>query len=817
VPKVIDFGIAKATDGQQLTDKTIFTAPEMWIGTPAYMSPEQAALASAEVDTRTDIYSLGVLLYELLTGTTPFETRELLKAGIDEVRRVIREEEPVRPSTRLTTMTAADLVRVSKHHGTEAPKLVREMRGDLDWIVMKALEKDRSRRYETANDLALDVKRFLENEPVLARPPSRLYRFQKTVQRNKLLFASVSVIAVLLISSLIILSTLLARERQARHQSQLVTPLLEQILNGVGASVSRGEDIKIKLQVILDDATKRVRTELRDQPAVEAHLCSLIAMLYVDIGKYDQATNMAYIALANLEKLHVRNSAEAAALLYNLGYSLWKKGDLPNAEKAHREALSIRQRLFGTNHADVAASLCGLGSVYDNQWRQKEAEPLLRQALEIRRRLFPGNNLEVAESLQSLALLFQSEGRWPEAEATAREFLEMCRRIPGREDRVAAALEDLAVAAGFNGKRDVQEAASKEAFAIKRQMLPEGHPYVVKSISNLGEILRLQGNLTEAHAVLKTAISIQRKLLGDDYPDTVSSLGAFGQVLEREGNLADAEVIYREALASWRRSGDHNPQSLWGWGRLCHVLATQRKFREAEQLLAEVLTPAFVTNRACLDLLGRRLNLMGRQGRWKEAAADAVTLMQLQPTDHYSSYHVAALLVSTHNRPDYEQLCHRIPAAFAETQNPYIAARIADGCLLLPDSGADLPSVDKLATKAVTLGTADGGMGHFQAIKSLSEYRAGRFPEAVEWAEKALKSPEVFARAKGCAVLAMAQWQLGLKDAAQATLKQGNILAPAISPAHADTVDLGGGWLSWLVARIPLDEATALVTEGSTP
>jgi len=140
-PKVIDFGIAKSITGQQLTDKTIFTAYEMLIGTPAYMSPEQAALAITDVDTRTDIYSLGVLLYELLTGTTPFETRELLKAGLDEVRRVIREEEPVRPSTRLTTMTAADLVGVSKHHGTEAPKLIREMRGELDWIVMKALEK----------------------------------------------------------------------------------------------------------------------------------------------------------------------------------------------------------------------------------------------------------------------------------------------------------------------------------------------------------------------------------------------------------------------------------------------------------------------------------------------------------------------------------------------------------------------------------------------------------------------------------------------------------------------------------------------------
>src|SRR5258708_5736833 len=656
MPMVIDFGVAKATTNQRLTDKTVFTAFEMLIGTPAYMSPEQATLSSVDVDTRTDIYSLGVLLYELLTSSTPFETEELLKAGLDEIRRVIREQEPLRPSTRLSKMAEADLTTIAQQRRCEPPRLIHSIRGDLDWIAMRALEKDRTRRYETANDLAMDVKRFLENEPVSARPPSKLYQFQKSVQRNRLLFAGVSVIAVLLISSLIILSALLTRERQARRQSQLVTPLLEDMLKGVGVSVAWGADIRIKLQDILDRATKRVRTELRDQPAVEAHLCGLIANLYLDIGKYDEAEKLDRISLTNEWKMYGRNSAEAAATLYDLGTTLWKKGDLGNAEKAHREALSIRQRLFGTNHADVAASLCGLGSVYDNQWRQTEAKPLLLQALEIRRQLFPGNNLEVAESLQSLALLCQSEGRWPEAEATAREFLEMCRHIPGREDRVAAALEDLAVAAGFNGKRDVQEAAHKEAFAIKRQMLPEGHPYVVKSISNLGEILRLQGNLTEAHAVLKTAISIQRKLLGDDYPDTVSSLGSFGQVLESEGNLADAEVIYREALASWRRSDDHNPQSLWGWGRLCHVLVAQRKYREAEQLLAEVLTPAFVTNRACSDLLRRRLDLMGRQGRWKEAAADAETLMQYEPKDYYWFYTVAALLVMTHDLPAYKQL-----------------------------------------------------------------------------------------------------------------------------------------------------------------
>jgi len=201
---------------------------------------------------------------------------------------------------------------------------------------------------------------------------------------------------------------------------------------------------------------------------------------------------------------------------------------------------------------------------------------------------------------------------------------------------------------------------------------------------------------------------------------------------------------------------------------------------------------------------------MGRQGRWVEALADSTTLKQYQPTEYYWSYNVAALLVMTHDRPAYEQLCQRIPAAFAETTNPYIAQRIAEGCLLLPNSGADQRLVQQLATRAVTLGSGDGsGIGYFQACKALSEYREGSFPGAMEWAEKALKSSEVFARAKACAVLAMAQWRLGLKDAARATLGEGNKLAQDISSNQ--TVDLGDGWINWLVARILLVEASDLV------
>src|ERR1051325_10999003 len=197
LPVIIAFGIAKATTNQQLTDKTLLPAFEMLIETPAYMSPEQAALSSVDVDTRTDVYSLGVLLYELLTGSVPFDTRELLKSGLDEIRRVIREQEPVRPSTRLSKLTDGDLATVAQHRTSEPPALIRTVRGDLDWIAMKALEKDRTRRYETANGLALDIQRFLTDETVSARPPSKLYRFKKVAQRNKLLFAAVGAIALL--------------------------------------------------------------------------------------------------------------------------------------------------------------------------------------------------------------------------------------------------------------------------------------------------------------------------------------------------------------------------------------------------------------------------------------------------------------------------------------------------------------------------------------------------------------------------------------------------------------------------------------------
>jgi serine/threonine protein kinase/tetratricopeptide (TPR) repeat protein len=915
LPVVIDFGIAKPTTNQRLTDKTLFTAFEMFIGTPAYISPEQAALTNVDVDTRTDIYSLGVLLYELLTGSRPFDATDLLKEGIDAVRKVIREQEPLRPSTCLSKLNRADLTTVAQRRKSEAPRLIRMICGDLDWIVMKALEKDRARRYETANGLAIDVKRFLDHEAVLARPPSKFYRFRKIVQRNKLLFVGIGIIATLLVASLVAVTALLANERRARREaevasqkaqteatrSQQVTSFLKEMLQGVGPSVALGRDT-VMLREILDRTAERVGVQMTNQPAVEGELDTLLGRLYRQVGDFDRADGLVRAGLAIRQKRFGSESLEAAASLNELGLALVSRAKLSEAEAVDAKALDIRRRLLGIEDADTATSMNDLGAVYREEGKLAEAEALAREALRIRRKLFGEEHRDVADSLRNLCIILGAQGKWFESEATARDVLSMRQKLLGPEHpEIASALGDLAWAASGLGKLDEALALNQQALALRLKLLPETHPDIALSLYAVGDRMRQRGDLNDAQSILRATLAIQRKLLGADDPAALSTLLSLALTLEAEGKWDEAETLHREAVNSWRkgagnedprtlyamrnlaialenqhkwseaenvhrealalwrkRRGEDDPQTIYtlyrvgvtleGAGKwpeaeavyreclalwrkrgesetavaleelagLVRLLNLQKKFAESENILNLTLTPAFVQQASSVSVLELRVDLLGRQGRWQEAATAGAALIELQPKEHYNFHRMAPLLVFTKDHAGYVRLCQEALTKFADTANPYIAERIADDCLLLPDSGADLRLVDNLATRAVTLGKNEGAISYFLGCKALSEYRQKRSAEAVEWAEKSVKAGDPLARAKGFAVLAMARWQLGERDAARIAFAQGDELAPNHAPEALRT-DLGDTWVAWLFARIQLDEASLLILSGPSP
>ncbi len=821
LPVVIDFGIAKATTNQRLTDKTLFTAFEMLIGTPAYMSPEQAAFAQVDVDTRSDIYSLGVLLYELLTGSTPFDAGRLLEAGLDEVRRVIREQEPARPSTRLSTMAADDLTTVARHRRSEPPLLIRSVRGDLDWIVMKALEKDRTRRYETANGLALDVQRFLAQETVLARPPSRLYRLQKAFLRNQLLFSAIGIIAVLLIASLVVVGVAWTKEREALRKSQRdelksrqVTQFLKSMLEGVGPSVARGRDTAM-LREILDKTSEQLGRQMGEHPAMEAEMRSLIARLHVEVGNYEGAEAMAQAALALWRSTTGSESAETASALQDLGMALWKLRKLAEAETAYREALAIRQRLHGNQHADVAATLNQLGAVYRRQQRLAEAESLTRQGLAIRRQQFGNEHLDVADSLRNLGIVLRDRGMQAEAEAAVREMLAIRRRLlDGDHPLVASALADLAWVLG--GESEEAAALETEAFGIQHQVLGDRHPEVAKSIYIQGERLRRRGNLGESHAVLNAALSIQRQLLGNDHPDVVATLQGLGATLEQDGQWSGAEAAYREVVSSRRRqAGEESTPPLDVVEGLVRVLVAQAKHAEAETVLNEALSPALIRQRSSTGLLVLKVDLLGRLGRWREAVDHASRLIEYQPQEHYRFHTLASLLAAVGDRSAYQRLCHQILARFVDTTDSYVAERMAGACLLLPDPGVDFGRVDRLTEKALAHDVPTTPMPYSEAVKALSEYRRGRFESAVEWATKTLSSGDAFSRTQAHAVLAMARHQLGQEDQARASLAQGIAVSNEIVPGR-DAGRIRGSWVAWLIGRVLIEEACTRIFGAPT-
>jgi eukaryotic-like serine/threonine-protein kinase len=330
-PKVIDFGIAKATEGP-LTDKTLVTIQNQFIGTPAYMSPEQAATGGLDIDTRSDIYSLGVLLYELLTGKTPFDPKALTESGVDEMRRTLQEKEPQRPSGLLSVLADNDLAATSKARHAEPPRLIALIRGDLDWIVMKALDKERARRYETANGLAMDIRRHLNNEPVLARPPSRVYRLQKLVRRNKGVFVAAAAVSVTLIAGLGTSTWLFLKEKEARQRA--VAAERQQALLTQEAEQSRANEAKL-----------RQKAEVRERITE--------ASVLVNQGKFDEADKII------TELSPTEPSVEGASVLRSL--SEWHAFQRRWTQAADRTSLLVQvNQLDGWDQSTLDFLSCGV-------------------------------------------------------------------------------------------------------------------------------------------------------------------------------------------------------------------------------------------------------------------------------------------------------------------------------------------------------------------------------------------------------------------------------------------------------------------------
>ena len=518
VPKIIDFGVAKAMH-TRLTEKTLFTAYERFIGTPAYMSPEQAELSGLDIDTRTDIYSLGVLLYELLTGTTPFDSRALLEEGLAEVQRVIREEEPQRPSVRISTTNDAT---VATSRDTDVPALSKLIRGDLDWIVMKCLEKERVRRYDTASELAADVQRHLEDVPVLAGPPSAAYRMRKFLARNRAAAVSVTAVTLVLVGGIVGTTTsmveagrkrdeALASERRASTEAErarAVTDFLVATLSMADPEIALETEVTIR--TLLDRASVQAAEVFDDQPRAEARVRGTIGKAYASLVEFEQAEAHLERAAELIEGLEDYDPGEHYEVLWTWTQVLFR------LERTH--ALEVAQRARRVAHDYVRLSHPGLAGALD------------AFIAAIDDAAFAGRTERAAD----IPELFEASVRLAEASL-----------LPG--DPLWDVVPDSWMAAGFSLWYTPLEGLTVPFFAavldVQRRELPPGHPLVGETLGQLIGVLNRQGTPELAEPYLRDSLEEMRVALPEKNFQLAYLESLLGENLSMQGRFQEAREM----------------------------------------------------------------------------------------------------------------------------------------------------------------------------------------------------------------------------------------------------------------------------------
>ncbi len=503
VPKVIDFGIAKATS-EGLTEQTAFTAMGQVIGTPEYMSPEQATGAVEGVDTTTDVYSLGVLLYEILTGSLPFETKEFRRAGWETVVKTIREVEPPKPSTRISTI-GAGAAEVAAKRRTSVTGLRRQLRGDLDWVVMKAMEKVRSRRYSSAAEFGADVERYLGNLPVAASPPSTIYRMRKFARRYRTALAIAAFIIVSLSYAAFESNRQRAAAVSARDESEVVTTFLSDMLGAVAPDQSGRE---VSVRQVLDQAEGKIGEKLKGRPLIQARLMNTMGNVYRKLGLADKARPLLEGSLAFREKELGRNHPDVAQSLNDIGGLARMEGDRKRAKELFEQALAIRERTLPPDHPDVARSLNNVGIILQETGESEAALLIYQRILPMQEKALGPDHADVGRTHHNIANLLIGTGDY----------------------KAALPHIDLAV-------------------RIKEKALGPDHIEVARSLSIKGSALYYLRDYATARRLMERMVSISEKALGPDHPELGQALNGLGAVLLTLEDYEAARTILERALS----------------------------------------------------------------------------------------------------------------------------------------------------------------------------------------------------------------------------------------------------------------------------